>query len=47
MEMLNRQLKVKDLSSGDRLNLFRNGFGSIVLKVAVESIGMHKINQKE
>lgn len=34
VEMPNRQLKIKDLTSEDRLNLFGNGLGVIVLKVA-------------
>lgn len=47
VEVPNRQLKIKDLTSGDRLNLFRSGFGSLVLKVAFESIGVREINQGE
>ena len=47
VEVPNRQLKIKDLTSGDRLNLLEVNLRVIVLKVAFESIGIHEINQGE
>ena len=47
MEMPNRQLKIKDLTLGDRLSLFRNRYRSYCLEGNFDSMGIHEINQGE